>query len=67
MITLDNDFSNQISYSLDKIEGIIILRPKTQGKRAVKELFERFLEKYKLENIIGKRIIVHPEEIKIRD
>ena len=63
LITLDNDFNN-IS---DDFYGIIILRPKTQGKNAVRILFEQFAENYKLEDGIGKIIVIEPNQIKIRN
>ncbi|MHA1263802.1 MAG: DUF5615 family PIN-like protein [Candidatus Helarchaeota archaeon] len=66
LITLDHDFMNAFLYPQDKHKGIIILCPLTQGKKAVKELFERFLAKYSLDETSGKVIIVFPTEIKIR-
>ncbi len=66
LITLDQDFINPILYPTDKIKGIIILRPKTQGKNAVKTLFDKFLTRITIEEIIGKIVIIYPEEIKIR-
>ena len=67
LITLDNDFSSQTSYSIEKIEGIIILKPSTQGKNALKSLFKIFLKKYSLNSVKGKRILIYPDEIKIRE
>jgi predicted nuclease of predicted toxin-antitoxin system len=66
LITLDQDSSNPILYPSDRTKGIIILRPKTQGKNAVKTLFEKFLTRISIEEIIGKKVIIYPEEIKIR-
>ena len=63
LITLDRDFIN----IMDSFYGIIILRLKMQeGKNAIKTLFEDFLNKISLENIIGKIIIVDPHQIRIR-
>jgi len=45
LITLDRDFLNPILYPTKNIFGIIVLHPLTQGKKAVKDLFEKFLIK----------------------
>ncbi|MFX1297584.1 MAG: DUF5615 family PIN-like protein [Promethearchaeota archaeon] len=66
LITLDHDFMNPILYPNDKHKGIIILCPLTQGKNAVRELFQKFIKKYSLDETSGKVIIVYPTEIKIR-
>ncbi len=62
LITLDTDFMN-IS---DPFYGIIVLRPKTQGKSAVRNLFEIFLKHYPIEKSIGKILIIEPNQIRIR-
>jgi len=62
LITLDTDFMN-IS---DPLYGIIVLRPSTQGKNAVSNLFEIFLKSYPLEKSIGKILILEPNQIRIR-
>ena len=62
LITLNADFLNPT----DDFYGIIILRSKSQGKNAIKILFERFLKSYSLEKVIGKIIIVEPNQIRIR-
>ena len=54
LITLDQDFANPILYPNEKLKGILILRPKTQGKNAVKTLFEKFLTKFRLRKLLGK-------------
>jgi len=46
--------------------GIIIFRPKTQGKNAVKKLFNQFLESFHFEEVKGKKIIIEPNFIRIR-
>ena len=61
LITLDSDFIN-----MKKFYGILILRPKTQGKEAVKSIFKKFLEAYNIEDIKGKIIIVESNQIRIR-
>ena len=62
LITLDTDFINMKG----PYYGIIILRPETQGKNAVKSLFEKFIENYDLVKAIGKIIIVESNQIRIR-
>jgi predicted nuclease of predicted toxin-antitoxin system len=62
LFTLDTDFIN-IS---DPFYGIIVLRPKTQGKNAVKSLFEIFLKNYPIEKSLGKILIIEPSQIRIR-
>ncbi len=63
LITLNADFFNPT----DDFYGIIILRSKKQGKNAVKELFEKFLKSFILENAMRKIIIVEPNQIRIRE
>ena len=62
LITLNSDFIN----SSEKIYGLIIMRSKKQGKNAVKELFERFLKSYSLEETVGNIIIIETNQIRIR-
>lgn len=62
LITLNADFINPT----DNFYGIIIVRSKKQGKNAVKELFERFLKSFPLEESSGKIIIIEPNQIRIR-
>ena len=45
LITLDTDFMK----TTDDNYGIIILRSKTQGKKAVKAIFQSFLDNFNLE------------------
>ena len=62
LLTLDTDFIKM----QDPFYGIIVLRSKTQGKNAVKKLFELFLENFSLEDVVGKLIIIEPNLIRIR-
>jgi len=66
LITLDNDFSNPSVFPKGSYYGIIIVRSKTQGKKAVKGLFEIFLSNYSLNDVVNKIIIIEPNQIKIR-
>ncbi|MHA1150735.1 MAG: DUF5615 family PIN-like protein [Promethearchaeota archaeon] len=62
LITLDTDFMKitEVNY------GIIILRSKTQGKNAVRSLFQNFLDNFDIENAQGKIIIVELNQIRVR-
>jgi len=62
LITLDTDFIN-IS---DPYYGIVIIRSKTKGKHAVKAFFNRFINNFSLENVVGKIVIVEWNQIRIR-
>ena len=62
LITLNSDFINP----RENFYGLIIMRSKEQGKNAVKELFERFLKSYSLEETVGKIIIIETNQIRIR-
>jgi predicted nuclease of predicted toxin-antitoxin system len=66
LITLDNDFANHYLHLIESIFGAIILRPISQGKKAVSVLFEQFFQSYSLEDAIGKVLIVEPTSIRIR-
>ncbi|NHJ01893.1 MAG: hypothetical protein EAX86_07090 [Candidatus Heimdallarchaeota archaeon] len=66
LITLDNDFSNDILHPRGTVYGIILLRPETQGKRAFLDLFEEFLNKFKLEDVVNKVVIVEAHQIMVR-
>ena len=61
LITLDSDFINMKDFY-----GVIILRPKTQGKGAVKSIFKKYLEAYSLEDTADKISIVELNQIRIR-
>ncbi len=66
LITLDTDFLNVPHSPGLKIPGILLLRSKTQGKAAVKVLFEQFLKKYQVETIRVKIVVVEPHQVRIR-
>ena len=67
LITQDNDFLNIDLFPDTSHHGIIMLKSKTQGKKAVKILFEKFMEQYPLENAKNKVIVIEPSQITIRD
>lgn len=66
LVTLDIDFNNPVMHPQDSLYGIIILRPSTQGKKAVYSLFNHFLSSYELEKTIKKVLLVEVESISIR-
>ncbi len=66
LITLDNDFNNPIMHPLDSLYGVIILRPTSQGKKAVFELFNNLLASFELEKAINKVLLVECDNISIR-
>jgi predicted nuclease of predicted toxin-antitoxin system len=66
LITLDTDFNNPVMHPRDSLYGIIILRPHTQGKKAVNSLFTHFLNSYELDKTIKKVLLVEVESISIR-
>lgn len=66
LITLDNDFSNAFLHPQETFYGIILLRPETQGKKALLMLFQDFLNRYSLDKIINKVVIVETQKIQVR-
>jgi len=62
LITLDTDFMKII----DDNYGIIVLRSRTQGKKAVKAIFQNFLNNFNLEETKRKIIIVELNQIRVR-
>jgi predicted nuclease of predicted toxin-antitoxin system len=67
LITLDVDFLKSHLHPLKGIYGIVVLRSDFPSMRNIMTLFTRFLEKYKVEEIPGKIIIVEKERLVIRD
>lgn len=67
LITLDNDFSNKNLFPKGSYYGIIIIRSKTQGKKAIEEIFEKFITNYSLEDSRGKIIIIEINQIRIKE
>lgn len=65
-ITLDEDFPSLTLSPKHPYYGVILLRPDTQGKQAVRELFQKFLDYYNLEDVCEKFITIEPAGIKIR-
>ena len=66
LVTLDRDFSNIRSYPPADHAGIVVLRPQTQDKLAVKGLLERFVSMLGRESPTGELWIVEPDRIRRR-
>ncbi len=66
LITQDTDFNNAFLHPQGTFYGIIIVRPRTQGKTAFLKLFHEFLNKYPLEQVVEKVVIVELHHIVIR-
>lgn len=66
LVTLDNDFSNDILHPRGTFYGIILLKPENQGKKSFLDLFEEFLKKYNLEDVVNKVVIVETHQIMVR-
>jgi len=67
LVTLDADFSNVTLYPPKDYQGFIILRPKSQGIRAVSQFFEKFLTRFDIRTARHKTIIVEEQYIRIRE
>ena len=65
-ITLDQDFFGITLSPKHPFYGIILIKSKTQGKKAVVALFEKFLAAFDIDNAKGKFITIEPAGIKIR-
>lgn len=66
LITLETDFKKDEILKKQKIFGIILLRPETQGKKAVNLLINKLIENYNLNDLKDKILIVENSQIKIR-
>ncbi|MBD3189154.1 MAG: hypothetical protein GF308_00845 [Candidatus Heimdallarchaeota archaeon] len=66
LLTLDTDFNNPIMHPKGSFYGILILRPSSQGKTAVIDLFTDFLARFNLEAVPHKVLLIEPDTITIR-
>lgn len=67
LVTLDNDFSDIITYPPDTTEGIIVLRIKEQGKSAVMKVVRNLLARLSGNFILGQLWIVEENRIRVRE
>ncbi len=65
-ITLDHDFFGLTQSPKHPFYGIILIKSKTQGKKAVSALFDKFFAAFDIEKTKGKFITIEPAGIKIR-
>ena len=66
IVTLDNDFSDIITYPPETTEGIIVLRTKEQSKEAVLKSARNILPKLTENFYPGQLWIVEENRIRIR-
>ncbi|MDF9407890.1 DUF5615 family PIN-like protein [Pelotomaculum isophthalicicum JI] len=66
LVTLDNDFSDIITYPPDTTEGIIVLRSKEQGKDAVLKVVRNLLPRLTGNFFPGQLWIVEEKRIRVR-
>lgn len=66
LVTLDNDFSDIITYPPDTTEGIIVLRVKEQGKDAVLKVVRNLLPRLAGNFFPGQLWIVEEKRIRVR-
>ena len=65
-VTLDRDFSNIRAYPPADHAGIVVRRPQTQDKLAVKGLLQRLISMLSSESPVGELWIVEPDRIRRR-
>ncbi len=65
-ITLDNDFSNIISYPFGSHCGIIVVKIKSQGIDSVVEALQRLLDFVGIKKVENAITIIEQDRIKIR-
>ncbi len=65
-VTLDNDFSNIISYPPRLNSGIIVIKTQKQGSDSVVNLFKKLIEAVDINDVKGSTIIVEEHKVRIR-
>ncbi len=66
LLTLDLDFSNIRAYPPESYSGIVVLRPRSQGKPVVLALLARLICVLQKEGPAGELWIVEPDRIRYR-
>ncbi len=66
LITMDRKFADVRSLGTVAHAGIIVLRPSTQGRRAIRALFEALIAQHPLEPFTGAIVIVDDRRIRVR-
>jgi predicted nuclease of predicted toxin-antitoxin system len=67
LITQDSDFTNIHIFPDDCHCGIILIKNKTQGKKAIQKLFSDFLKSFNLDTVKNNLIIIESNQYKIRN
>lgn len=67
LITLDNDFTYFNITHRQKIFGILLLKPVSQGKKSVNRLIETFINNYDLEETVNRITIVETNGVRVRE
>jgi len=66
LVTMDRRFPDVRSLGSVAHAGIIVLRPSTQGRRAIRALFESLVDQHPLEPFTGAIVIVDDRRIRVR-
>ncbi|MDP2896989.1 MAG: DUF5615 family PIN-like protein [bacterium] len=66
LVTMDRRFADVRSLGSVAHAGIIVLRPSTQGRRAIRALFESLVDQHPLEPFMGAIVIVDDRRIRVR-
>ena len=65
-ITLDLDFADVRRFGPGTHPGILLIRPKTRGAKAVLEILTRVLSEYPLTTLAGSFVVANPDHTRIR-
>ncbi len=66
LITLDNDFSNIISFPIETHNGIILIRTKKQGSDSVIGLFNKLVETIDIKSSERAILIYDGNKVRVR-
>lgn len=56
LITLDNDFTNRILHPKGSYYGVILIKSKSQGKKAILEILQKLMDIFEIEKVIDNVI-----------
>ena len=66
LITMDLDFANSRQFPPGTHEGILVLRPSRQGRKAIRTLFQAVLAQQPLESFQGCIVVADERSIRVR-
>lgn len=66
LITADKGFADIRNYPPGSHHGVMLLRPDIDGIRPLVDLLVLVLDKYELDDLVGKTAVVTPRGIRIR-